>query len=150
MTTETIIQHILTNCDGINKKVCIPVKPEIEPKVYSISNDLNSASYYCIIDFQLKSSIIMHLKEIQEIFKQSNGAGFKALNINVLICNEVAPMALKILDDKGIVVLKSEGFSIEQNLHLFLKNQLTDFTSAVALQSTSCSSSCSSCNTACK
>jgi predicted Fe-Mo cluster-binding NifX family protein len=125
-------------------KICFPVKKNPEIDDYEIVEDLNSASYYCIVNLDEKTKSFIDLKQISEAF-QSGEKGFEKLGFSTLICKKVSQMPLKILYDAGISVVIPEGKSIDMNCELFKNNALSDFNAATDYKS-SCSGSCSSCS----
>jgi predicted Fe-Mo cluster-binding NifX family protein len=149
MTTEQNIMKILSVNMNRSDKVFIPVKPEGKNEIYTICNDMNSASHYCIIDFKQSTIVYMGLEDIKEVFSRSDGQGFNALQVSSLICNGISPMSLRILADNGISVFKPVGSNVEQNLNLFINNKLKDSFSVEILKSASCNSTCDNCNTVC-
>lgn len=148
MTKEMLIDKYIPGNTISDEKICMPVKLDNSGDIHKISSNLNSASHYYIVDMKEKVSSFLDLKEIQNVFENSQGQGFKALGISSMICEGVSPMALKILSDTGISVWKPISDDVHENLDLYASNQLMEFSGDDALSS-NCNSNCSSCATSC-
>lgn len=143
-----LIEKFIPGSTASDEKICMPVKLNTVSDSHQIASDLNSASHYYIVDLKEKVSFFLDLNEIQKVFNNSQGNGFKALGISSMICEGVSPMALKILTDSGISVWKPVGDNVHENIDYYANNQLIEFSGADA-KTSACTSNCSSCNTSC-
>lgn len=148
MTKEMLIEKFIPGSTSSEEKICLPVKLNSSGDIHQIANNLNSASHYYIVDMKEKVSSFLDLNDIQKVFNNSQGQGFKALGISSMICEGVSAMALKILSDTGISVWKPLGTNVHENLEYYASNQLIPFSGEEAKTAT-CNSNCSSCSTTC-
>lgn len=70
---------------------------------------------------------------------------FNELEVKIVVCNAMKPMALNYFLDQRITVYKAEGNKFDENLNLLLSGKLKRFMPQMA-DASSCGSSCSSCS----
>ncbi len=72
-------------------------------------------------------------------------------DISTIITRQVHPMALKVLVNKGIEVLKSIGDELDANIQYWAKNELNKFDMDAAMKfATVCGGECDDCKTDCE
>jgi predicted Fe-Mo cluster-binding NifX family protein len=74
------------------------------------------------------------------------GDALKRIGIGAVISQQMPLMALGFFTDSGLTVYKAESENIEENIRMFIDNQLNPQTNTSSKFSSFCSSSCSSCS----
>jgi predicted Fe-Mo cluster-binding NifX family protein len=128
-------------------KICLPIMGESNLKKELLANDFYKAQYYCIYDMDKDSSEVFAINDSNSIYLSMTE--IKKLEIGAIITPNLRPMAAKILFENEIEVYKASASLVEENISLFKRNLLNDFTQAMIENASSCSSgSCSSCSSA--
>lgn len=128
-------------------KVIIPVNDNHTDKS-SIASGFHNAEYVCIYDCINKTYEWLLTKDITS---NSGKLAYtlKSLEISTVISRNMPLMALGVLTDSGLKVLKALGTNLFDNIELFQNNQLEPITAQTSLQISSCGGSCKSCNSNC-
>lgn len=70
---------------------------------------------------------------------------FSDMGVEVVICNEIQPMALKFFNSNKITVYKSENDQIDSNIELMKEGRLKQYQLNM-IQQKGCNSKCGSCS----
>lgn len=103
--------------------IAIPVNSNVKPEVNST---LGRAPYFYIYNTENKEFEIME----NEAAALSGGAGIKAAqilvdrNVNVLLTPQSGENALQVLEKADIIIYKTEGTDVSENLIKFDLNKL--------------------------
>lgn len=128
-------------------KIILPVIDDNYEK-YSIATGFHNSDYVCIYDNEENSYKWMTTSELSE--KPGNlSLELKRKGIFTVISNYMSVMALGLFIESGIKVLKAQSDNLQVNIGLFNTGMLMPFTVESAMGMTSCSGSCSSCDTTC-
>ena len=128
-------------------KVCLPIMGDTNLKKELVAGDFYKAQYYCILDIDTKESSVYSLNDYDSIYLSISE--IKKLGIEAIITPNLRLMAAKILFENEIEVYKATAPTVNENMDLFKKGMLRDFTAAMIEQQNSCSpDACSSCASA--
>lgn len=126
-------------------KVCLPILGDSSLKKELVANDFYKAHYYCIYDLDTESSSVFSLNDSNSIYLSISD--IKKQDIQIIITPNLRPMAAKILFENEIEVYKSSGTIVKENISLYKRSLLNDFTLAMIENQKDCSSNtCSSCS----
>ncbi len=126
-------------------KVCIPVLGDSELKKELLASDFYKANHYVIYDLSNDQSDIYTLESDTTVYLSMEE--MHKMEIKAIITPNLRPMAAKILFENEIEVYKSTSSVVEENISLFKRGLLRDFTESMIESGSSCSSgSCSSCS----
>lgn len=128
--------------------IAIPVT-DINVNKHHIASNLHVNGCLCLYDIQKKSGKWMKTIELAE----NMGDLLPALenhNVKIIIAEQIHPMALKVLTNRGFIVYKALGKTIDENILNFSENQLAIYNYDTAMGfATSCGGECNSCSTLC-
>jgi len=126
-------------------KVCLPILGDSYLKKELMADDFYKAQYYCIYDLDTESSSIYSLNDSNSIYLSISE--IKKQDIQIIITPNLRSMAAKILFKNEIEVYKSAGNIVTENISLYKRNILNDFSLALIESKNNCSpDSCSSCS----
>ena len=125
-------------------KVIIPItdcKCSESPRV----DEFKNASLACIYDCNTKTSEMVPIKDL--IRNAGNlTLELKSKGIFTVISPRMSYMSLSLFLDSQLQVFKSQGANLEDNIQMYLDNQLEPFNIFAGVGSSGCSpSACSSC-----
>jgi predicted Fe-Mo cluster-binding NifX family protein len=125
-------------------KIILPVS---ENKAYgrSIARGFHKADLACIYNCINQTSEWLPTKSIIQN-ADDLGDALKRIGIGAVISQQMPLMALGFFTDSGLTVYKAESENIEENIRMFIDNQLEPQTNTSSKYSSSCSSSCTSCS----
>ena len=129
-------------------KVIIPVIDNDHSKM-RIAASFHNTEFACIYNCSNKNYEWVNTKKMS----QNTGSLEMELmqnGITAVISNQMPLMALGFFTESGLTVFKAVSEDIEENIKLFISNQLTQITNTTAKSASSCSGACGSCNTICK
>lgn len=130
-------------------KIAIPV---IDNKLqrHRIAGGFSVIGYLCIFDTEKQEALWMKTIDLAA----NMGDLLPALereNISNIITRQIQPMALKVLANRGFNVFKSNGDSLDVNIHFLSKNELMPFDMDAAMEFASvCGGECGDCKTECE
>ncbi len=130
-------------------KIAIPV---IDNKLqrHRIAGGFSVIGYLCIFDTEKQKALWMKTIDLAA----NMGDLLPALereNISNIITRQIQPMALKVLANRGFNVFKSNGDSLDVNIHFLSKNELMPFDMDAAMEFASvCGGECGDCKTECE
>ncbi len=126
-------------------KVCLPILGEGDLKKALMAFDFYKTQHYCIYDMDTDESTIYSLAESDSIYLTMSE--IKKMEIQAIITPNLRPMAAKILFENEIEVYKAAGAEVLENISLYKRGFLKDFTAAMVEEPKGCASgSCSSCS----
>jgi len=115
-----------------------------------LANGLSATGYLCLYDCESMSG------EWLPTLKLAPNMGellpeLSRQRVHVIITEHIHPMALKVLVGKGFEVFKATSKLLDENLHFYLENKLTEYSYESAMELANvCDAECSSCSTECK
>ena len=114
-------------------------------KEKTMTDDLHGCKKIGVFNYATKELTEVDVDEFYAQTKQNNLLSLlNLLEVKVMVCNTMKPVALKYFNDMHITVYKAESDRIDLNLDLLFDGQLKRFQSHMASPA-SCGSSCSSC-----
>ena len=125
-------------------KIIIPVT-ENNACGREIARGFHKADLACIYNCTNQTSEWLSTKSISQN-GDDLGDALKKIGIGAVISQQMPLMALGFFTDSGLTVYKSESENIEENIRMFVDNRLEPQTNASSKYTSSCSSSCNSCN----
>jgi predicted Fe-Mo cluster-binding NifX family protein len=125
-------------------KIIIPVA-ENNACGREIAPGFHKADLACIYNCINQTSEWLSTKSISEN-GDDLGDALKRIGIGAVISQQMPLMALGFFTDSGLTVYKAESENIEENIRMFIDNQLNPQTNTSSKFSSFCSSSCSSCS----
>jgi len=126
-------------------KICLPILGESGLKKELMANDFYKAQHYYIFDLDNSQSNVYVLDDRNTLYLSIGD--LKKMEIEAIITPNLRPMAAKILFENEIEVYKASSSEVQENLDLYKRGLLKDFTASMIEQKSSCSSdSCSSCS----
>ena len=129
-------------------KIAIPVIDNDLQRNY-IAGSLSVVGSLCIYNTETQEGRWMKTLELAPNMGELLPA-LERNNISTVITRQVHPMALKVLVNRGIVVLKSVGDELDANLQFLSENALIPFDMEAAMKfATVCGGECSDCSTEC-
>jgi len=130
-------------------KIAIPVIDK-ELQRNQIAGSLTVIGSLCIYDTDLKNGSWMKTLDLAPNMGELLPA-FERNNISTIITKQIHPMALKVLVNRGILVYKSIGNELDNNILLLSNNELIPFDMEAAMQfATICGGECGDCKTECE
>ncbi len=128
-------------------KVIMPVIDNEKEKNFIANGFLNS-EYVCVYN---NESQTYEWLPIEDISQQAGNMTIelKQKGIKAVISSDITFMALGLFVESGLKVYKARGKSVQENIKFLQDEQLDLFTPLGAMNSSSCSGSCSSCGTSC-
>jgi len=130
-------------------KIAIPVIDK-ELQRNQIAGSFNVIGFLCIYDTDLLEGCWMKTLELAPNMGELLPA-LERENVSTVISRQVQPMALKVLVNKGFSVYKSIGMLLDENISLFMNNELTTFDMEAAMTNAAvCGGSCGVCSTDCE
>ena len=130
-------------------KIAIPVIDK-ELQRNQIAGSLTVIGSLCIYDTNLKNGSWMKTLDLAPNMGELLPA-FERNNISTIITKQIHPMALKVLVNRGILVYKSIGNELDNNILLLSNNELIPFDMEAAMQfATICGGECGDCKTECE
>lgn len=128
--------------------VAIPIL-DIDCNKNIIATGLNVNGFLCLYDNNNETSFLMRTLDLASDMGQLLPALEKKY-VSIIITEQIHPMALKVLVNKGFVVYRSQGKSVEDNLVLYKNKKLVPFNMDGAMDfAEACGGACSSCATEC-
>ncbi|MDD4992058.1 MAG: hypothetical protein PHR83_07495 [Paludibacter sp.] len=129
-------------------KIAIPVIDK-DLQRNRIAGSLSVVGSLCIYNTETKEGSWMKTLDLAPNMGELLPA-FERNNISTVITKQVHPMALKVLVNKGIVVLKSVGDELDANLRFLSDDELKPFDMEAAMKfATVCGGECDDCKTDC-
>jgi len=130
-------------------KIAIPIIDSSSNK-YTIASSLNVNGYLCLYDSESNAGRWMKTMELApdmgELLHE-----LERKTITVIITEQIHPMALKVLVNKGFDVFQANGTALAENIRFFNDKKLKKFNYKTAMDFASiCGGTCSSCETECK
>ncbi len=126
-------------------KVCLPILGDSELKKELMASDFYKAKYYCLYDVEKDETEVFSLDDSDSIYLSMSE--IKKQEIQVIITPNLRPMAAKILFENEIEVYKAGGSEVGENISLYKRGFLRDFSLAMIEEPKGCASgSCSSCS----
>ena len=130
-------------------RIAIPVIDK-ELQRNQIAGSLTVIGSLCIYDTNLKNGSWMKTLDLAPNMGELLPA-FERNNISTIITKQIHPMALKVLVNRGILVYKSIGNELDNNILLLSNNELIPFDMEAAMQfATICGGECGDCKTECE
>ena len=130
-------------------RIAIPVIDK-ELQRNQIAGSLTVIGSLCIYDTDLKNGSWMKTLDLAPNMGELLPA-FERNNISTIITKQIHPMALKVLLNRGILVYKSIGNELDNNILLLSNNELIPFDMEAAMQfATICGGECGDCKTECE
>ena len=125
-------------------KIILPIT---ENKVYgrSIARGFHKAEMACIYNSINQTSEWLPTKSIMQSASDL-GDALKRIGIGAIISQQMPLMALGFFTDSGLPVYKAESGNVEENIRMFIENQLEPQTNATSNSGSACTSSCGSCS----
>lgn len=128
-------------------KIALPTVDTHEHKNV-LAAGLNANGCICLYDMQAKSGKWFKTSEVAADMGSLLPA-LEALSISVIIAENMHPMALKILINKGFKVYKACGQKLSVNIEMFEQNALSSYTHEAAMMLADvCGGECTSCDSA--
>jgi predicted Fe-Mo cluster-binding NifX family protein len=127
--------------------VIIPVE-DIEKDKSILAKGFHNTNYACIYNTLNGSYEWLSTNKISTS-EDNLSLALKRKGIYTIITSHMPYLALRLFKESGLSVYKSKGKNLEENIDLFLKNELDTFSPQIQFKASSCSSSCSSCDTSC-
>ena len=130
-------------------RIAIPVIDK-ELQRNQIAGSLNVIGFLCIYDTDLHEGRWMKTLELAPNMGELLPA-LERENVSTVISRQVQPMALKVLVNNGFSVYKSIGMMLDENIGMFINNELTAFDMEIAMANAAvCGGSCGVCSTDCE
>ena len=130
-------------------RIAIPVIDK-ELQRNQIAGSLTVIGSLCIYDTNLKNGSWMKTLDLAPNMGELLPA-FERNNISTIITKQIHPMALKVLVNRGILVYKSIGNELDNNILLLSNNELIPFDMEAAMKfATVCGGECGDCKTDCE
>lgn len=146
---EPLTVNLKNGQTQVEERVCIPVITDGNSGSLIIARRFHSAEAFLYVDTRENSAVVLSVHEATDLWQKPSNSSINLQRITSIIAQNIAPMAHKILHDKGIAVYKSKGINPETNIDLLLAEKLDVYTDADTSGSGACSSSCSQCSTVC-
>ena len=121
--------------------IIIPVA-DLEKEKKTLAKGFHNTDYACIYNSLNSSYKWLKTKEISNS-EDNLSLALKRKGIYTIITSHMPFLALKLFKESGLVVYKSKSKNIEENIALFLNNELEPFTPQIRFSNSNCSSSCS-------
>jgi predicted Fe-Mo cluster-binding NifX family protein len=127
-------------------KTLIPISRSGENP--QISTGFANAHLVCLFDTE---SNHMEWLPIDAVLPNPNNMGlyFRQKQVNNIITRYMSPLAINMLNELGIKVLRASTGNLNENISLFLESKLPHFSFQSIDNPTSCHGGCSACNTTC-
>lgn len=128
--------------------VIIPII-DLKKEKNTLAKGFHNTNYACIYNSLNKSYKWIETKDITNI-DDNLSLALKQEGIYTIITSHMPYLALRLFKESGLVVYKSKGKYLEENIELFLDNKLDNFSGQQLFNSSSCSTSaCGSCSSSC-
>jgi len=127
--------------------IIIPVT-DIDKEKSTLAKGFHNTNYACVYNSSNKSYKWLKTKDLSNL-EDNLSIALKQEDIYTIITSHMPFLALRLFKDSGLEIYKSKGKCLEENIELFFKNELTIFSGEEVLNSSSCSTACSSCGTTC-
>ena len=112
-----------------------------------LSNDLLSALFLMFFD-TITGNYTIYPKDTL-IDKYNSDSIIKSLlneGLNAIVTPTIKPMALKILHEHKISVLRTHSNSLKENIYMLEHMILTEYTTSEIYENPSCTSNCNKCS----
>jgi len=130
-------------------KIAIPVV-DLNLHKNRIAGSLNVIGQLCIYDSDKQQGVWMKTLDLAPNIGELLPA-LERNEVSTIITRQVLPMALKVLVNKGFDVFKSKGEALEDNVKMFINNELSLFDMNAAMENaTICGGECGDCKTDCE
>lgn len=130
-------------------KIAIPVV-DLNLHKNRIAGSLNVIGQLCIYDSDKQQGVWMKTLDLAPNIGELLPA-LERNEVSTIITRQVLPMALKVLVNKGFDVFKSKGDALEDNVKMFINNELNLFDMNAAMENaTICGGECGDCKTDCE
>ena len=127
--------------------IIIPVIDDNSGK-FNMAKGFHTTEDVCVYNTLNSNYQWVKIKEISQC-EENLSLSLKRKGIYTVITSQMPFLALGLFKESGLMVYKSKGKNLEENIDLFLKNELDTFSPQIQFKASSCSSSCSSCDTSC-
>ena len=121
--------------------IIIPVA-DLKKDKTKLSKGFHNTEYACIYNSLNGSYQWLKTKEISDS-EDNLSLALKRKGIYTIITSHIPYLALRLFKESGLVVFKSKSKNVEENIALFLNNELESFTPQIRFSNSNCSSSCS-------
>jgi len=122
--------------------IIIPVIDDNEGK-YNMAKGFHNTEHVCIYNTLNSSYEWFKHKDISSI-EENLSLSLKRKGIYTIITSQMPFLALRLFKESGLLVYKSKGKNLVENIELFLKKELEAFTPQIHFGSTN--SACGSCH----
>lgn len=130
-------------------KIGMPLKRNEDASVV-LAADFRTSEYFGIVDAISKDIEFISEDMLETTF---NGKSITEVlsekGVEYVICEEMMAMTLKVFKESRIEVYKAMSESVEENIRLFKELALPPFYYSETRQTSSCSTSCGSCDQDC-
>ncbi|WP_372752748.1 hypothetical protein [Mariniflexile sp.] len=120
--------------------VIIPVT-DLDNGKNKLAKGFHNTEYACIYNSLNNSYKWIKTKEISNL-EDNLSLALKQKGIYTIITSHMPFLALRLFKESGLLTYKSKSKDLEENIALFLKNELEPFTGQIQFNTSSCSSSC--------
>lgn len=129
-------------------KIAIPIIDATKNK-YTIASSLSVNGYLCLYDSNSNAGRWMKTIELApDMGELLHELERKA--VRIIITEQIHPMALKVLVNKGFEVFQSKGNALGENIRFYNDKKLKKFNYKATLDFANvCGGACSSCETEC-
>lgn len=112
-----------------------------------LAGGLHANGSICLYDMELKKGCWLRTNELAANMGDLLPA-LEAQTVTAVIAENMHPMALKILVNKGFSVYKAQGNELELNIELFEKQELVCYSHEAAMElAVVCGGECTTCET---
>ncbi|MFI1772769.1 NifB/NifX family molybdenum-iron cluster-binding protein [Thalassobellus citreus] len=123
--------------------IIIPVIDDNKGK-YTIAKGFHNTEYTCVFNSLNSSFEWIKTKEISNM-DDNLSLALKRKGIYSIITSHMPYLALRLFKESGLTIYKSKGKNVEENIELYLTNELQSFTPQIHF-GTSNYSACGSCS----
>ncbi|SNR67829.1 Predicted Fe-Mo cluster-binding protein, NifX family [Lutibacter agarilyticus] len=127
--------------------IIIPVT-DLEHDKKTLAKGFHNTNYACIYNSLNSSYKWLKTKELSNL-EDNLSIALKHQGIYTIITSHMPYLALRLFKESGLTVYKSKGKCLEENIELFLKDELAPFSAQQLFNTSNCSSSCNSCGSSC-